>query len=88
MKSLVIYTTTSGNTRSIAEAIAKALGQRGSVVVMATDEAPVKLPDADLVFIGGPTERHTLTEPMVRLIDGIAFRTRTSAEIHQNGRLV
>src|SRR5215207_463706 len=69
MNSLVIYTTTSGNTQSIAEAIIEAVRQRGSVEVMTADQAPADLPEADLVFIGGPTERHTLTEPMVRFFD-------------------
>src|SRR5688500_7184245 len=72
MKSLVIYTTTSGNTHSIAEAIAEALRRRGPVEVMTADQTPANLPEADLVFIGGPTERHTLTEPIVRLFDRLS----------------
>jgi flavodoxin len=72
MKSLVIYATTSGNTQSIAQAIAERLRRRGSVEVMTADQAPANLPEADLVFIGGPTERHTLTEPIVRLFDRLS----------------
>jgi len=72
MKSLVIYATTSGNTQSIAEAIADALRRRGTVELMTADQAPASLPEADLAFIGGPTERHTLTEPMVRFFNRLA----------------
>jgi hypothetical protein len=77
MKSLVIYATTSGNTQSIAEAIADALRRRGTVELMTADQAPASLPEADLAFIGGPTERHTLTEPMVR--SSTAWRPGRSA---------
>src|SRR5688572_30312867 len=72
MNSLVIYTTTSGNTQSIAEAIAEALRPRGSVELVSADQAPADLEEPDLVFIGGPTERHTLTEPIVRFFDHMA----------------
>jgi menaquinone-dependent protoporphyrinogen IX oxidase len=72
MKSLVIYTTTSGNTRLIAAAIADALRPRGAVQLMTIDETPATLPDADVVFVGGPTERHAMTEPMVRFLDRTA----------------
>ena len=72
MNSLVIYATTSGNTQSIAQAIAERLRRHGSVEVMTADQAPANLPEADVVFFGGPTERHTLTEPMVRLFDRLA----------------
>jgi flavodoxin len=72
MKSLVIYASTSGNTQRIAETIADALRARGGVELMSADDAPTVLPAADLVLIGGPTERHTLTEPMVRFLDRLA----------------
>ena len=71
MKSLVIYATTSGNTQAIAEAIGDALRPRGAVELMTADQAPSVLPEADLVFIGGPTERHTMTDPMVRFLDRV-----------------
>src|SRR6266542_186299 len=72
MKSLVIYASTSGNTQRIAETIADALRRRGGVELMSADDAPTVLPAADLVLIGGPTERHTMTEPMVRFLDRLA----------------
>jgi flavodoxin len=72
MNSLVIYASTSGNTQRIAESIADALRRRGSVELMSADEAPTVLPAADVILIGGPTERHTMTEPMARFLDRLA----------------
>ena len=70
MNSLVIYASRTGNTRRVAEAIADGLRSRGSVQVLATDVAPVSMPErTDLVVIGGPTEAHGMTPPMVDLLD-------------------
>ena len=69
MKSLVVYATTSGNTRTIANAIADELRRRGPVELIEADLAQARLPEADVVFIGGPTEGHTMTKPLVRLFD-------------------
>lgn len=72
MKSLVIYASTSGNTRTLAEAIADALRPRGEVELMAVDEAPSALPAADLVFFGAPTEGHSVSKPMARYLDRLS----------------
>lgn len=64
MKSVVIYASRSGNTRTVAEAVAEVLGQHGAVELYGVDEAPAVVPSADLVVIGGPTEGHGLSEPM------------------------
>jgi flavodoxin len=72
MKSLVIYATRCGNTRTIAEAIAATLRERGTAEVFDVERAPATLPQSDLIFIGGPTERHTLTPPVARFFDGLA----------------
>lgn len=72
MKSLVIYASTSGNTKTLAEAIASAVRQRGDVELIAADQAPATLPAADLVFIGAPTEAHSMSKPMARFMDGLA----------------
>jgi len=69
MKSLVIYTTRSGNTKAIAEAIAETMRGRGDVELFDADRAPIPLPESDLIFIGGPTERHKLTPSMGRFLD-------------------
>jgi flavodoxin len=54
MKSLVIYASRTGNTKTIAEAIAEAMHKRGAVEVFDAEHAPTTLPESDLVFIGGP----------------------------------
>jgi flavodoxin len=69
MKSLVLYASRTGNTRTIAEAIAETLRKRGAVEIFDAEDAPTTLPESDLVFIGGPTEKHTLTPPLVGLFD-------------------
>jgi flavodoxin len=72
MKSLVIYASTSGNTRTVAETIAEALRPYGSVELLAADEAPAELPESDLLLIGGPTEAHSMTRPLKDLLDRLA----------------
>jgi flavodoxin len=72
MKSIVIYASRSGNTRLIAEAIANALGTRGSVELHPIDQAPRTFAAAtDLVVVGGPTEGHGMTEPIIAWLDGL-----------------
>jgi flavodoxin len=73
MNSLVIYASRTGNTRKVADAIAEALRTRGAVQLLAADEVPASLPDdTDLVVIGGPTERHAMTEPVTKLFERFA----------------
>jgi flavodoxin len=72
MRSIVIYASRSGNTRLIAEAIANALGPRGSVELHPIDQAPRTFTaDTDLVVVGGPTEGHGMTEPVIGWLDGL-----------------
>jgi flavodoxin len=69
MNSIVIYASHSGNTHRIAEAIADGLGTRGSVQLLAAEEAPVPLPaDTDLVVIGSPTEGHRMIAPVAEFL--------------------
>lgn len=68
MDSLVIYASTSGNTQAVAEAIAEALGTRGTARILAVSEA-TPIPDADLTVIGAPTEGHTVSKPMAAWFD-------------------
>ncbi|HTJ59594.1 MAG TPA: flavodoxin domain-containing protein [Candidatus Saccharimonadales bacterium] len=88
MKALVIYASRTGNTRTLAEAIAETMRERGTAVeVFDAEQAPMTLPECDLIFVGGPTERHTLTPAVVGFFDrleagslrgkaGVAFDTR------------
>jgi flavodoxin len=70
VNSIVIYASRYGNTQKIAEVIAGVLHARGAVHLLSTDEAPARLPaGTDLVVIGGPTEVHRMTEPVVRFFE-------------------
>ncbi|HEU0024173.1 MAG TPA: flavodoxin domain-containing protein [Thermoleophilaceae bacterium] len=60
---LVVYESIYGNTRAVAEAIAKGLGD---APVSPVHEAEGSLADADLVVCGGPTHMHGLTTAMSR----------------------
>jgi flavodoxin len=69
MNSIVIYASHFGNTRAIAEAVAKGLRSRGAVRVFAAEDVGAALPErADLVVIGGPTEAHGMTPPLAELL--------------------
>jgi flavodoxin len=66
MKSVVVYGSRTGNTREVAHAIADVLGRRGTVRLVAAEDATAIEPHVDeLLVIGGPTESHTMS-PAVR----------------------
>ena len=69
MKTVVVYASRSGNTRAVAEEIGRALAARGEVQLFEAGEAPARLPDADLLFVGAPTEGHSVMKPMVEYLD-------------------
>ena len=69
MHTLVIYDTTSGNTRAVAEAIADGARTRGTATLLAAANAGRSLPPADLLVLGAPTERHTVTPAMIGLLE-------------------
>lgn len=70
MDSLVIYATRTGNTRTIAEAIAGSLHDHGSAHLLSVEEARNGMPTGiGLLVVGGPTEGHGMTEPMVAWLD-------------------
>ena len=72
MNSLVIFASRHGNTRQVAEAVADELRSRGTVQIMAAEEAPAALPERlDLVVVGGPTEAHRMTEPVALFLNRI-----------------
>ncbi|HSK92921.1 MAG TPA: flavodoxin domain-containing protein [Candidatus Angelobacter sp.] len=75
MHTLVVYASTSGNTRRVAEAMAEALSSRGPVELLMADGLTAELPPADVVFIGGPTEGHAMTRPMSRLLERVPAET-------------
>lgn len=70
MQSLVIYASRSGNTRTVADAIAESLRRHGPVEVLAVESAPARIPEGtDLLVLGGPTEGHGMSEPMKAYVD-------------------
>lgn len=75
MDSLVIYATRTGNTRTIAVAIAGALREHGTVQLISAEEATNTQPrTVDLLVIGGPTEGHGMTEAMSACLDHLVER--------------
>ena len=67
MNSIVIYGSRHGNTKKIAESIASELRRHGTAHLFSVDHAPEAIPkETDLVVVGGPTEAHRMTEPMVK----------------------
>lgn len=67
MKAIVLYESMYGNTRHIAEAIGRGLEGCGEVVVSNVNQVDqVRLAEADLVIIGGPTHVHGMSWPASR----------------------
>lgn len=68
MKALLVYESMFGNTRTIAEAIARGLGAHMEVELTEVGMAPRTIPaDVDLLVIGGPTHAFTMSRPGTRL---------------------
>jgi len=67
MRALIVYESMFGNTRVIADAIAKGLEPVGIVVVVPVTEAGHELlADADLLVVGGPTHFHGMSRARTR----------------------
>lgn len=76
MNMLVIYDTTFGNTEQLARAIAGSLRAHGMVRTVRADEAGLPdLKEADLVIVGGPTQRHRLSPAMRAFLERLPRRT-------------
>jgi flavodoxin len=74
---LVAYSSRKGNTRLVAERIAAAVRVRAPVELINVEDAPRDLPDAELVFVGGPTEAHGMTQSLVHFFAGLHAGTLT-----------
>jgi len=72
MKTLVVYASRKGNTRRVAEEIGRVMADRGPVELFEVGDAPSRLPPSDVVFIGGPTEGHSASPPMLEFLDRLA----------------
>jgi Flavodoxins len=80
VQALVIYDSQFGNTDQIAQAIARGLGERAGVEVLAASELvgrPLESPD--LVLVGGPTQRHGMSPTLRAFFDTLPQDSLRSA---------
>ena len=67
MRALVVYESMFGNTRDVARAIAEGVSSRMHVEHVDVTDAPSVIPaDVTLLFVGGPTHAHGLSNPKTR----------------------
>jgi Flavodoxin len=66
MPTLVVYESMFGNTRTIAEAVARGLAPAGEVRVVEVGEAGDLPQDLDLLVVGGPTHAFGMSRPQSR----------------------
>ena len=67
MRTVIVYESMFGNTRTIATAIAEGLSSAGEVSVVPVSRASQDLiGQADLVVVGGPTHMHGMSHPNSR----------------------
>lgn len=71
MKALVVYDTNYGNTKSIAEALAKKLGKEVKAVSI-QDVKKKELSGLDLLIVGSPVIGSNPTEKMSAFLSGLA----------------
>ena len=72
MHTLIVVNSHQGNTRRVAEAMAKRLCSLGSCEVVDVINGPSSVPaDIDLLLVGGPTEGHGMTPEMRGYLDGL-----------------
>lgn len=65
MKTVIVYESMFGDTRQVAEAIARGMAP-STVTLVNVNDAGTTFPDADLVLVGGPTHVHGLSRPESR----------------------
>ena len=67
MRAVIIYESMYGNTKTIADAIARGFGSAGEAVVVPVGQArPELLDGVDLVVVGGPTHVHGMSRASTR----------------------
>lgn len=67
MRALVVYESMFGNTRHVAEAVARGLGPADAVrTVPVTQAHEENLSEYDLVVVGGPTHAHGMSRESTR----------------------
>ena len=76
MNTLIIYDSTFGNTEQLARAMVDRLGEYGIVILFRVPETGVlEIKDADVLIMGGPTQRHGLSPVMRAFLERIPRRT-------------
>jgi len=76
MNTLIIYDSTFGNTEQLARAMASRLGDYGMVILFRVPEAgALEIKDADVLIIGGPTQRHGLSPAMRAFLGRMSRRS-------------
>jgi hypothetical protein len=67
MQALVVYESIYGNTRTVAEAVARGLAERLDVTLVEVGGAPTTVADdVGLLVVGGPTHAHGMSTPDTR----------------------
>jgi hypothetical protein len=66
MKALVVVESVFGNTRAVADAVARGLAHSYEVETVEAGDAPTQLTGIDLLVAGGPTHAFGLTSPASR----------------------
>jgi flavodoxin len=66
MNAVVVYESMFGDTREVAEALARGLGRHTNVAVVNVNDVGDGFPVADLVLVGAPTHVHGLSSPATR----------------------
>lgn len=75
MNTLVVYESQFGNTKKVADAIGKTLEAAGPVRVIAIETfEPSFLVGVDLLLVGGPTQAHGMTRPMVKFLGNLTAK--------------
>jgi flavodoxin I len=99
MESFIVFDSQYGNTEQIARAVAEVFGEAGQVHIVRADRASaLHLSEADLLAVGGPTQRHGLSPALAQLLENIpggvlngvaavAFDTRLRCRVRRRQRL-
>jgi flavodoxin len=77
MRTVVIYDSVYGNTEQVARAIGRGAAPSGDVRVLSVDEAGAgeaiaQAGHADLLFVGGPTQRHGLSPKLKAFLGSLS----------------
>lgn len=76
MNTLIMYDSTFGNTEQLARAIADKLAEYGTARLVRVPISGVfERGDAEILLVGGPTQRHGASEAMRAFLDGVPRRS-------------